>query len=275
MKRHDGRAPDQLRTLTAQDHGFGYAPGMALVEVGSTKVLCSVTLAHGVPPFLRGKNSGWLTAEYAMLPTATQQRTARASAMKCEGRSIEISRLIGRALRSVVNLSLFSDYTITVDCDVLQADGGTRTACISAACLALMRAQDSWLSSRLIKEPLLKDMIAAVSVGVVDGVCVLDPSYQEDSNAQADFNFVMSGSGGIIEVQGGAEQQAIDWDLFLQAQQMARVGVAPWFALFEQEQRKMRENRELIPQGFVQTKKAEKQEKVPLFSLQNRLKSLS
>lgn len=265
MQRTDGRALSELRTILIHEKAFGYAPGAVLLEIGNTKVLCTVTLQQGVPPFLRGKGSGWLSAEYGMLPTATQDRTTRqASALKYNGRAVEISRLIGRALRSMVNLKLLPDYTILVDCDVLQADGGTRTASISGACIALIRAQEAWLASKLLKKPFLTDLVAAVSVGVVNGVCVVDPSYQEDSCGQADFNFVMARSGGIVEVQGGAETAPIAWDLFAQAQLLARDGAAQWFLLFDKERQNI--------QVATQTKESKTiTERVPLFSLHNRL----
>lgn len=241
MQRHDGRASGELRTIVIHEKAFGYAPGAVLLEVGNTKVLCSVTLQQGVPPFLRGKGTGWLVAEYGMLPTATQERTTRSSSSATyNGRSVEISRLIGRALRAMVNLKALADYTIFVDCDVLQADGGTRTTSITGAYLALMRAQEAWLASRLLKHPFLTDQVAAVSVGVLNNECILDPSYQEDSAGQADFNFVIARSGGIVEVQGGAELAPVKWDLFMQAQELARNGAEQWFALFDQEYEKIR-----------------------------------
>ena len=266
MSRDDGRSPSELRSIVVHEKAFGYAPGAVLLEVGNSKVLCSVTLQQGVPPFLRGKSGGWLTAEYNMLPTATQVRTARqSSSASYNGRSVEISRIIGRALRAIVNLKLLSDYTIIVDCDVLQADGGTRAACISAACLALMRAQETWLASKLLKTPFLVDQVAAVSVGVKDGVCILDPTYQEDSTGAADFNFILARSGGIIEVQGGAEGAPIHWDLFAQAQQLARDGVQQWFAVFDKECHNEQHG------DLVSEKQHLDQERVPLFSLKNRL----
>lgn len=290
IQRDDGRAPHDLRAIIIHDKAYGYAPGAVLLEVGNTKVLCSVTLQHGVPSFLRGKNTGWLSAEYGMLPTATQERTVRATAAtKCNGRSIEISRLIGRALRTMIDLSVVPDYTIFVDCDVLQADGGTRTASITGACLALLRAQEAWLASKLIRAPLVTDRVAAVSVGVIDGVCVLDPSYQEDSTGQADFNFVIAHSGGIIEVQGGAELAPVRWDLFEEAQQIAKTGVQQWFNIFDQEVEKMHftsqaRGRQDKGAGLVgvtgkEAKPSESNkkdtEKVPLFSLRNRLRQSS
>jgi len=260
MQRHDGRNYDELRNITIHADSFGYAPSSVLVQVGKTKVLCSVTLQQGVPPFLRGKGGGWLSAEYAMLPTATGERTARATAASgYNGRSIEISRFIGRALRSIVDLRVLSDYTIIVDCDVLQADGGTRTASISGACLALLRAEQTWLSSKLFKSPFVTDIVAAVSVGVLNNACVLDPSYQEDSCGQADFNFVIARSGGIIELQGGGEKGPVSWDLFMQVQTLARKGVEQWFYVLDQ--------------GGKNS--VSYNNHVALFSLQNRLQSVS
>lgn len=284
MQRQDGRAQNELRSIVIHEKAFGYAPGVVLLEIGNTKVLCSITLQQGIPSFLRGKNSGWLSAEYGMLPTATQERTVRqSSSTHYNGRSVEISRLIGRALRCMVDLKLLSDFTVFVDCDVLQADGGTRTTSITGACLALMRAQNAWLASRLLKAPFLTDMVVAVSVGVVDGVCVLDPSYQEDSSGQADFNFVIARSGGIVEVQGGAEVGPVAWHLFTQAQELARHGAEQWFLLLDQERIKVQTahvlnlQSKLIPNQVKNTEnhkdkdnKASK-ERIPLFSLHNRL----
>lgn len=290
IQRNDGRKLHDLRAITIRDNVYGYAPGAVLLEVGNTKVLCSVTLQHGVPSFLRGKNTGWLSAEYGMLPTATQERTARATpGTKCNGRSIEISRLIGRALRTMIDLSAIPDYTIFVDCDVLQADGGTRTASINGACLALMRAQEAWLASKLIRVPLVIDCVAAVSVGVLDGACVLDPSYQEDSTGQADFNFVIAKSGGIVEVQGGAELAPVQWDLFQEAQQIAKAGVEQWFNIFDQETEEMHLTSQIrvpsdkalsrvaITSKDIKPSEGSKKdtEKVPLFSLRNRLRHSS
>lgn len=234
MQRHDGRIHNQLRIINLEKNKFGYAPGSVLLELGNTKVLCSVTIQTGVPSFLRGKKTGWLSAEYAMLPSATQVRTHRVmSNGQRNGRSVEISRLIGRSLRTIINLDVLSDRTITIDCDVLQADGGTRTACLSGAYAALKLAQNAWLRSGLIDQLFLRDTLAAVSVGVLDGKCILDPSFKEDSSGEADFNFVIAKSGGIIEVQGGAEIRPVAWELFEQARLLAVDGAQQWFTFFD------------------------------------------
>ena len=210
LKRSDGRTKDQLRTLKVIHDTFGYADGSVLFQIGNTKVLCSVSIQAGVPPFLKGKKTGWLTAEYAMLPTATKQRTQRpSSALKQQGRSVEISRLIGRVFRTVVDLDALGERTIIVDCDVLQADGGTRAAAISGACLALYKAQQRWLYNKRIEQPFLIDTIAAISVGVLQGQPLLDLDFSEDSLIDGDFNFVLSRSGNVVEIQGTAEKKAL------------------------------------------------------------------
>ena len=204
--RNDGRTPDQLRPVSFSRGIYEYAAGSFLFEMGKTKVLCAVSLQPGVPQFLRGKGTGWLTAEYSLLPTSTVTRTQREAATnRKDGRSVEIARFIGRCFRSVVNLSDIGERTITIDCDVLQADGGTRTAAITGSFLALHMAQEKWLQSRVITKPIITDHITAVSVGVVQDTIFLDLNYEEDSVATADFNFVITQSNKIIEMQGGAE----------------------------------------------------------------------
>ncbi len=200
------RAPDELRKISMERGVARYAEGSCLIEFGETHVLCTASLEERGPPWLRGSGKGWVTAEYAMLPRATLERTRReVTAGKPSGRSQEIQRLIGRSMRAVVDLPALGERQITLDCDVLQADGGTRTAAITGAwvalndCLGWMRARD------LVKTNPLKDHIAAVSCGIVKGVPVLDLDYAEDSTAETDANFVMTGSGGIVEVQGTAE----------------------------------------------------------------------
>lgn len=260
-KRHDGRSYDQLRSMNATYNVFEYAASSILLELGKTKVLCAVTLQNNVPPFLRGKNEGWLTAEYSLLPTSTINRTPRESTlMRRNGRSVEISRFIGRTLRAGINLQALGERTITVDCDVLQADGGTRTACITGAFEALKRAEQRWLKSRTIIQPILQENIAAVSVGVLDNHVILDPDYEEDCHMIADYNFVLTQSGKVIEVLGGAEKEAVSWELFNQACAYAREGVSKWFAFFDRQKKDERTN---AKQGFTQ--------KTPFFSLQNRL----
>jgi ribonuclease PH len=246
LQRLDGRALDQVRPIRASYDVYGYSDASVLLEIGNTKVHCAVSRAYGVPPFLKGSKTGWLTAEYAMLPTATGSRVMRdASAMKRNGRAVEISRLIGRALRSAVDLSILGEQTITVDCDVLQADGGTRTACITGASLALSIAARRWLASRLIPGNIIKEEIAAVSVGIVGKQVLLDMNYTEDSSVDADFNFVLTRTGGIIEVQGTAEQAAISWDQFGDIRTVAQKGVADIFAHFDTNQLEL--SKEIVP----------------------------
>ena len=258
VKRPDGRQADQLRPIHITPGIFEFAPGSVLLEVGKTKVLCAATVQRGVPQFLRGKNTGWLTAEYALLPAATEQRTQRESFVgRKNGRSVEISRFIGRALRAVTDLSHFGERTIVLDCDVLQADAGTRTTAITGAYLALQMAQDYWLQENGMTIPFLREAIAAISVGLVNNQPVLDLCYQEDTIAQADFNFVITESNKIIEIQGGAEQEPIAWDMFDRIRTLAISGVQQVFAQIKN--RPLQKNSE-----------QKKQRKAPLFSLQNR-----
>jgi len=206
MNRIDGRAADQLRPVVISKQFLEYPEGSVLIEVGRTKVICAATVEEKVPPFRKGMGEGWVTAEYSMLPRATQTRTAREAAKgKVTGRTMEIQRLIGRALRSVVNLRALGERTIHLDCDVIQADGGTRTASISGAYVALAQALAGLKGKGLISTIPLLDSLAAVSVGIVNGTPLLDLCYEEDSKAQVDMNVVMTGSGKIVEVQGTAE----------------------------------------------------------------------
>jgi ribonuclease PH len=203
--RHDGRAPDALRPVRFIRNYTRYAEGSVLVEFGHTRVLCTATIEDGVPSFLRGKGQGWVTAEYGMLPRATHTRSAREAARgKQSGRTQEIQRLIGRALRAALNLAALGERTVTLDCDVLQADGGTRTAAITGAYVALADACARVVRDRGITSP-LHGQVAAVSVGIVKGQPVLDLDYVEDSTAETDMNVVMNDGGGFIEVQGTAE----------------------------------------------------------------------
>ena len=207
--RPSGRRPEELRRITLTRHYTKHAEGSVLVEFGDTKVICTATVMEGVPRFLKGANQGWLTAEYSMLPRATKQRTEReASRGKQGGRTLEIQRLIGRTLRAAVDLQLLGDHTITVDCDVIQADGGTRTASITGACVAVVDALKHLHKHHKIKELPLKTLVASVSVGIYKGQPILDLDYTEDSNAQTDMNVVMNEQGHFIEVQGTAENQA-------------------------------------------------------------------
>lgn len=225
MARHDGRAPDQLRPIRIHRNYTKYAEGAVLIEMGDTRVLCTATVEDRVPLWRRGQGAGWVTAEYGMLPRATETRTPREAARgKQGGRTLEIQRLIGRALRAVVDLSAIGERTITIDCDVLQADGGTRTAAITGAYVALVdslvhierelsenAATGGTASTGSSVGPLpVNDVVAAVSVGIVDGQPVLDLDYKEDVAADVDMNVVMTGRGHLIEVQGTAEGAVFD-----------------------------------------------------------------
>lgn len=234
--RPDGRAFNQLRPIAIRVDAYGYAEASVLIELGNTIVLASVTLQQGVPPFLKGQRVGWLTAEYAMLPAATMQRTQRESNQNSRNaRSVEISRLIGRCLRPIVDLSIIGEKTIVIDCDVLQADGGTRVASITAASLALQLAGHRWLKQRLFEKDIVKEQIAAVSTGVVQGVACVDLAYQEDSQADADFNFVMTHSGKLLEVQGTCEKSPLSWEYFDQLKELAINGIESIFKVCHKE----------------------------------------
>jgi len=201
-----GRAADALRPLAIHRHYTRHAEGSVLIEFGNTKVLCTASVEESVPPFLRGKGQGWVTAEYGMLPRSTHTRTAREAAKgKQSGRTQEIQRLIGRSLRAVTDLAALGERQITLDCDVLQADGGTRCASISGACVALHDALSGLVAAGKLAAHPMRDMVAAVSVGIVGGTPVLDLDYGEDSSCDTDMNVVMTGGGGLIEVQGTAE----------------------------------------------------------------------
>ena len=275
--RNDGRTPDQLRPVSFSRGIFEYAPGSFLFEMGKTKILCAVSMQPGVPQFLRGKGTGWLTAEYALLPMATTTRTQRESTLnRKDSRSIEIARFIGRCFRSVVDLSELGERTISIDCDVLQADGGTRTAAITGSFLALKMAQEKWLNTRTITKPFIKDAIAAVSVGVVKDTIFLDLNYEEDSIASADFNFVITQSNKIVEMQGGAESSPLTWENFDQVRLMAIKGSQEVFRICDKyysgNEKQMIKN---PAQEAQQQKSLEKAEKVPFFSLKNRLQQSS
>jgi ribonuclease PH len=209
-----------------------YAEGSCLVRFGETHVLCMATAGEPVPPWLKGQGRGWVTAEYGMLPRATADRTRReASVGKQSGRTQEIQRLIGRSLRAVTDLAALGEKQIVIDCDVLQADGGTRTAAITGAWVALHDAL-AWMTARnMIKNGALRDHVAAVSCGLYGGEAILDLDYAEDSEADADANFVMTGSGGIVEVQGTAETEPFGQDRFDQLMALARRGIAELVAL--------------------------------------------
>jgi ribonuclease PH len=226
--RPSGRQTDELRAVSLERGVVKYAEGSCFVKFGDTHVLVTASLEERLPPWLKGQGRGWVTAEYGMLPRATSERTRReASAGKQGGRTVEIQRLIGRSLRSVVDLVALGDRQITIDCDVIQADGGTRTASITGAwvaladCLTWMRARDMFKG----KNDVLRDHIAAVSCGVYNNVAVLDLDYAEDSEAETDANFVMTGNGNIVEVQATAERTPFSEDQFLALLGLARKGI--------------------------------------------------
>jgi ribonuclease PH len=207
--RPSGRAPDELRTIVVTPHFTKHAEGSVLVEFGDTRVICTASIEERVPGFLKGKGSGWITAEYGMLPRATHERSAREAARgKQAGRTMEIQRLIGRSLRAAMDLEALGERTVTLDCDVIQADGGTRTASITGSYVALRLAVAALMKQRKLKKNPIHGQIASVSVGICDGVPVLDLDYREDCDAETDMNVVMNDAGAYIEVQGTAEGHA-------------------------------------------------------------------
>lgn len=225
--RMDQRRPDQARPLTITPGYLQSAEGSVLIEVGLTRVLCAASIEESVPPFLRGSGKGWVTAEYAMLPRATSTRSPReVNKGKPSGRTHEIQRLIGRSLRAVVNMDSLGERSIILDCDVLQADGGTRTASITGAYIALALAIKTLVKSGKLKQSPLLDCVAATSVGIFDGVPLLDLCYEEDSKAQVDMNVVMTGSGRFIELQATAEKTPFDDTHLAQLLTLARNGIA-------------------------------------------------
>ncbi|SHE50427.1 ribonuclease PH [Desulforamulus putei] len=226
MERVDGRKPGQIRPVLMTPHYNKYAEGSVLIEVGDTRVICTATVEDKVPPFLKGLGKGWVTAEYAMIPRATGVRTTRESAKgKPGGRTMEIQRLIGRALRSVVNLEALGERTITLDCDVIQADGGTRTASITGAYVAMILALNKLVEQGMLEEIPVKDFIAATSVGIVNGTPVIDLCYAEDSAAEVDMNVVMTGSGRFVEVQGTGEEATFSRDEMNRLLDLATAGI--------------------------------------------------
>ncbi len=229
--RPTGRARDEMRSITIVTHFTKHAEGSVLVSFGDTKVLCTASVEEKVPPFLRGKGEGWVTAEYSMLPRATHTRGSREAAKgKQSGRTQEIQRLIGRSLRAVCDMKKLGERQITLDCDVLQADGGTRTAAISGAWVALRLAIDGLMAKGLVKEDPLAGRVAAVSCGIVAGTPVLDLDYIEDSSADADANFVLIEGGKIAEVQATAEGATYDEEALLRLLRLARIGCEGIFA---------------------------------------------
>lgn len=206
MIRKDRRAQNKLRKIKVTQNYIEYAEGSCLIELGSTKIICTASVEEKVPPFLKGSNTGWITAEYSMLPRSCLSRTSRESTQgKVRGRTHEIQRLIGRSLRAVVDLGKLGERTIWIDCDVVQADGGTRCASITGGFIALANCLRGLKKDKVISGLLLKDFVAALSVGILDGHSILDLSYEEDSRAEVDMNVVMTGKGEFIEIQGTAE----------------------------------------------------------------------
>jgi ribonuclease PH len=225
--RENSRASDEIRQLKIEKSFLRYPEGSVLVEMGATKVICGVSVEEKVPPFLKNSGKGWLTAEYSMLPRATHNRSMRESVSgRVGGRTHEIQRLIGRALRAIVNLDSIGERTIWVDCDVIQADGGTRTASITGGYVALVEALWGMKKRGSIDRIPLRDSVAAISVGIVNGQIALDLSYEEDSKAEVDMNFVMTGKGQLIEVQGTAERKPFTKEQFDVMYQYALKGIS-------------------------------------------------
>ncbi len=232
MPRPSGRAPDQMRVVSLEPGFAKYAEGSCLVRFGDTHVLCTASIEEKVPPFLRNSGRGWVTAEYGMLPRSTHTRTDREAARgKQSGRTQEIQRLIGRSLRAVTDLTALGERQVRIDCDVLQADGGTRTASITGSYVALYQAFKKLVDQKLIASLPLTDAVAAVSCGIHEATPVLDLDYAEDSNAETDANFVLTGKGGIVEIQATAEHEPFVDAQFSALLGLARSGVAELFAL--------------------------------------------
>lgn len=226
------RQPNEMRQIRLTRDFTMHAEGSALVEFGETKVICTASVAQGVPRFLRDSNKGWVTAEYGMLPRATHERTQREATRGSQGgRTFEIQRLIGRSLRAMINIEAIKDYTITIDCDVIQADGGTRTAAITGACLALIDAVRYMQQKRMINKDPIRGLVSAISVGIYNGVPILDLDYKEDSNAEVDMNIVMTDLGEFIEVQGTGEKRAYSQEELNQMLDLGKHGIEQLFKL--------------------------------------------
>lgn len=229
--RHSGRKNNQLRDIIITRNYTCHAEGSVLIEFGNTKVLCNATVEERIPRFLKDKGQGWITAEYGMLPRSTNQRMRREAASgKQGGRTLEIQRLIGRSLRAAVDLKALGERSITIDCDVIQADGGTRTASITGGCVALVDAISTLQENNLIKTNPLNNLIASVSTGIHDGNIILDLDYIEDSNAETDMNFVMDNAGQFIEIQGTAEGATFSVDEMSEMTKLAQAGIADLIA---------------------------------------------
>ncbi|HLI05999.1 MAG TPA: ribonuclease PH [Ktedonobacteraceae bacterium] len=234
MERIDGRGATQLRPLRISVDFLDYAEGSVLIEAGNTRVLCAATVEERVPPFLEGRGQGWVTAEYSMLPRATQTRTPREREGHISGRTQEIQRLIGRSLRAVVDMQALGPRSIILDCDVLQADGGTRTASITGAYIALRRACSLMVKRGLLPVNPVKTAVAAVSVGIVDGYMLLDLNYAEDSRADVDFNVVMTAQHQFVEVQGTGEQGLFDHPMLDNLVNLAEQGITQLLEIQQQ-----------------------------------------
>ena len=233
--RPSGRAPDELRKVTITRGYTRHAEGSVLVEFGETRVLCNVSVEEKVPPFLKGQGQGWVTAEYGMLPRSTGLRMQREAARGRQGgRTMEIQRLIGRSLRATLDLKRLGERTFTVDCDVIQADGGTRTTSITGACVALVDAINLWRARGLIAEDPLRHLVASVSVGVYRDTPVLDLDYAEDSSADTDMNVVMNDASGFIEIQGTAEGKTFSREQMQSMTKLAQAGIEKLIALQRQ-----------------------------------------
>ncbi len=227
MTRPSGRQPNQLRTIEILTDVSKHAEGSCLIKFGDTHVLCTATVEENVPGWMKNSGKGWVTAEYGMLPRATEKRTDREAAKgKQTGRTQEIQRLIGRAMRAIVDLEKLGERQVKLDCDVIQADGGTRTAAITGCYVALYKAFDYLMTIGLLKHMPLKDSVAAISVGIYNGISVLDLDYAEDSTADTDSNFVITGKGGIVEIQGTAEKDPFTEEQFLELLALAKHGCA-------------------------------------------------
>lgn len=230
--RADGRKERQLRPIVVTPSYLKHADGSVLIEMGDTRVICSAKLEDKVPPFLRNSGKGWITAEYGMLPASSQVRIAREAARgRIGGRTHEIQRLIGRSLRAIADLKALGEKTVWIDCDVIQADGGTRTASITGAYVALVEAARRWVKQGAIQNNPVKDAVAAVSIGIVDGKVLLDLTYEEDSRAEVDMNFVMTGSGKFVEVQGTAEHAPFTKSRMDRMTEIAQQGIRELLAI--------------------------------------------
>lgn len=288
--RRGGRSAGEIRPITVVFDPFGFADASVLYRCGDTVVFVAVSLVPGVPQFLRGKGAGWLTAEYEMLPVSTRKRNQRESTLpQRNSRSLEISRLVGRVFRSVFDVSKIGESTIQIDCDVLQADGGTRTAAISAVSLALQNACKKWRAAGFTSEITVPELVAGISVGVKDDVVLVDLDQDEDNVVDADFNFVMTKSGGIIEIQGTCEKKPVSGDVFEKFHAAGRQGIADVFAVLDEllTTKSKPDGQIFVPAEpsandlpitfgvMPKNSKKETPQKLPMFSLGNRLATKS